>query len=110
MFTDGGSMSRCGTSSIYVDRINGKLRISYAMHSIVGNITSRILDVNWGPTSAGSNHDVGLWNRRTFNNALSRGPAKAGDRAGATLRWQVTTSGWTLACWVSADEPVHRLP
>ncbi|WP_460802251.1 hypothetical protein [Microbacterium sp. GXF6406] len=110
MATLGQTVSDCGVSSIYVDRNSGgRLRISYGMHSTVGAIVTRSVDVTWGPFDTGSNFDFGAVGNASYSNSLTRASIPSGAKAGGTLRGTVAIAGWTFACWVAADDPVHSL-
>lgn len=109
--TRGQTVGDCGVSSIYVEKWGSKLRISYGMHSTAGVIVTRSITATWGPAATGSNYDFGAVGTENYTNSIfsSNGTVSSGSKAGGTLRGSVAIAGWTFACWVSADDPVHKV-
>lgn len=106
----GSNTANCGTAYIYVGQAGGKARVDYSLHSTVGIITGRALNVWWGPTAGGSKTDFGgWWGTGFYGNQTDIGFAMKGKKFGATMSGTVTILGWTLSCSVYANEPTRTL-
>lgn len=102
--------SNCGTAAIYVSQAGGRARVDYALHSTKGIITSRYLNVWWGPTYSGSKVDAGSWWGTAFSgSATNIGYAMNKKKFGAGMNGVVSILGWTIGCDVYASEPTRTL-
>lgn len=102
--TRGQNTSNCGTAAVYVDKRGGNgVRISWGLHSTMGNMIFRTLYVNYGPGVSGSFPDISAMATPDYSNRLNL-TGTGGKKMGATLSGVVTIFGWTFGCSVYAYE------